>query len=687
MKKTLKSEKGAITLVVLIGMLFLTTFLMSMHINIANKARISAETTNRIAEMYNNLDEATDMLPIIFDAHIEKTTVVMDREGATVTIKVKNNENDLVYNSYPVNYEISVEQNNKFNVATEENLNSKAYKTIAGGNPITEEITIRINAIDVATLEPQETVKLKIQAFSPYTKTIIIPITINTNPSTMSGIELNFLIKNGSYAPEGDVYEYYSVDANRMQDYTIKKIVFGKYSDYKNEVSGIKEEPIDVNRIGIINLYRVLNNDKTTYTIYILSDDGKFVLSENAAWTFDKLYALESIENLHLLNTSQVTNMRDMFCDCAALTNVDVSNFDTSKVTDMIGMFARMEKIEFLDLLSFDTQSITKMGQMFTTCPLLKAIYVSDKWKLASSIEGAGMFTSCTNLVGGNGTVLDSTVDFSRAVIDGTTKGYLTGVYNFIDGLNVNHAIKAKTSAEIKDWTLNTRFTDTSVTSITLGRTKDYYDIVKDYNGSAVDAQKSGAIKCYRIPNGNGTYSVYILSNSGKLIANSDSSWMFDKLYKLQTIHNLNLLDTSKVVNMRDLFCDCESITSLDLSGFNTTNVQSLQGTFARMYSIEEIDLSSFNTKNVTTMLNMFALSISSTETLEEYKNAIPKLKTIYVSNLWSTNKITTTTEAVFANTVNLVGGGGTKFNSSNTLVNYARIDTPSTPGYLTLKY
>ena len=39
MKINPKSQKGAITLVVLVAMLFLTAFLMSMYIRIANKAR------------------------------------------------------------------------------------------------------------------------------------------------------------------------------------------------------------------------------------------------------------------------------------------------------------------------------------------------------------------------------------------------------------------------------------------------------------------------------------------------------------------------------------------------------------------------------------------------------------------------------------------------------------------------
>ncbi len=57
MKVKLKSQKGAITLIVLVAMLFLTMFLMSMYIILANEAQTSAETTKKIAEKYNNISD------------------------------------------------------------------------------------------------------------------------------------------------------------------------------------------------------------------------------------------------------------------------------------------------------------------------------------------------------------------------------------------------------------------------------------------------------------------------------------------------------------------------------------------------------------------------------------------------------------------------------------------------------
>lgn len=48
----IKSEKGAITLIALVTMLFLVSFLMSMYIRISNKAQSSVEATKEIASQY-----------------------------------------------------------------------------------------------------------------------------------------------------------------------------------------------------------------------------------------------------------------------------------------------------------------------------------------------------------------------------------------------------------------------------------------------------------------------------------------------------------------------------------------------------------------------------------------------------------------------------------------------------------
>ena len=69
---------------------------------------------------------------------------------------------------------------------------------------------------------------------------------------------------------------------------------------------------------------------------------------------------------------------------------------------------------------------------------------------------------------------------------------------------------------------------------------------------------------------------------------------------------NPNNFDVSQMVDMSQMFYDCDSITSLDLSSFNTSNAQKMNGMFHNNYSIISLDLSSFDASNVTTMEAMF---------------------------------------------------------------------------------
>ena len=65
---------------------------------------------------------------------------------------------------------------------------------------------------------------------------------------------------------------------------------------------------------------------------------------------------------------------------------------------------------------------------MFGNCTALTTIEVSNSWNATNVTNSAGMFYNCSSLVGGNGTVYDSSkIDKTMAVIDtATTPGYLT---------------------------------------------------------------------------------------------------------------------------------------------------------------------------------------------------------------------------------------------------------------------
>ena len=86
----------------------------------------------------------------------------------------------------------------------------------------------------------------------------------------------------------------------------------------------------------------------------------------------------------------------------------------------------------------------------------------------------------------------------------------------------------------------------------------------------------------------------------------TDMSSMFHKCEKLTGL-NLSNFNTANVKNMRSMFDGCRNLTELILSNFNTANVTDMSYMFHKCGNLTELDLSKFNTTNVTNMSHMFS--------------------------------------------------------------------------------
>ena len=178
------------------------------------------------------------------------------------------------------------------------------------------------------------------------------------------------------------------------------------------------------------------NTSKVTYMSSMFSGSHATTLDLSSFDTSKVIYMSEMFSgsqattlDLSNFDTSKVTDMSEMFSGSQA-TTLDLSNFDTSKVTNMSQMFS-YSKATVLDLGSFDTNNVTNMNKIFYANTNLKTIYASDKFNTAAVTDSTNMFKNCTSLVGGSGTVYNSTkVDKTYARIDGGTSypGYFTDV-------------------------------------------------------------------------------------------------------------------------------------------------------------------------------------------------------------------------------------------------------------------
>ena len=85
----------------------------------------------------------------------------------------------------------------------------------------------------------------------------------------------------------------------------------------------------------------------------------------------------------------------------------------------------------------------------------------------------------------------------------------------------------------------------------------------------------------------------------------STKCW-FKEFRNLTSVVGLNILDTSKVTDMSEMFRACNSIQSLDLSSFDTSKVTTMEAMFYDCESLQSLDFSNFDTSKVTNMSTMF---------------------------------------------------------------------------------
>ena len=189
--------------------------------------------------------------------------------------------------------------------------------------------------------------------------------------------------------------------------------------------------------------------DSNASTVDVSEFDTKNVVDMQGMFYGSQATVINGIENF---NTSNVTNMRDMFYDSKVVTfdlssfdtsnvtnmrymfynnkasKLELANFNTKNVTDMSGMFYQSEA-SIIDISGFDTSNVTDMSYMFENTKNLKTIYASDKFVTNKVTSSTNMFSSSINLVGGAGTIYNSSkTDKTFARIDGGTSnpGYFT---------------------------------------------------------------------------------------------------------------------------------------------------------------------------------------------------------------------------------------------------------------------
>ena len=226
--------------------------------------------------------------------------------------------------------------------------------------------------------------------------------------------------------------------------------------------------------------------------------------------SYTKLYKLD----LSDWDTSNVTNMKNIFARCSSLSYLNISGWDTSNVTSMSNMFLICEKLPSLDVSHFNTSNVKDMDSMFYNLNI-DSLDVSH-FNTGKVTNMNWMFYGCRKLT-----------------------------YINVSNFNTNNVL-----------TMNNMFNYCNhLKSLN----------VSNFNTSKVTTMEGMFQNCERL------ISLDLSNFDTSEVTNM--KYMFRFCNSLKTLNVCNF-DTSKVTKMNDMFYDCASLIGLDLTKWTmNTNV------------------------------------------------------------------------------------------------------------------
>ena len=263
-------------------------------------------------------------------------------------------------------------------------------------------------------------------------------------------------------------------------------------------------------------------------------------------WSDNKLQTLERmfdtcilLEYLDISNlkTNNVTNMAYMFNECNSLTELNLLSFTTSKVTDMSYMFYNCNNLIEIDLSSFTGEQLLTTNRMFYNCVSLKNINLSNL-NTPVLTNTQYMFYGCSSL---NTLKLDN---FNTSAV--TDMSYMFRNCSALSEGNINNiannVLDYSSAVDISYMFAGTNITTFDVTKLALNK---------------------------------------ITGVTG----------LFSGCSKLEEIDINTILSQPQITNVSYLLANCSSLRQLDLANVNLSHITTSTGFLEGCTGIEEIIL------------------------------------------------------------------------------------------------
>ena len=364
----------------------------------------------------------------------------------------------------------------------------------------------------------------------------------------------------------------------------------------------------------------------------------KIFAPADSSQLFYNLSKLTTLD-MSVFNTSNVTNMNNMFGYCSALTSLNLSSFNMAKVTNSGNMlnFGASNKILTLKTPYNNSTAIAittgstlynvSTGASATGVPANTTTSQTYATKVTLTFDANGGTCSTSSIVGYYGCSLS---EIGKSLPTPTQSGYnFNGWYSPTGSRVTASTVLAFTSST----TLTARWTeittpdpdpptppDPDPPTPTNSDIEDAEYIVFTTRSGVPSGFSENNTFNYTRTNGNTffetgcTPTVYtnesgtqvaFVGNGGELVAPTDCTGLFSNMVNLKWVIFRNY-DTFNSTNFTSMFEDCGSLEFVDLLTFQTPNVESMACMFKNCPLLKQVAKADFDCINLASASEMF---------------------------------------------------------------------------------
>lgn len=285
-------------------------------------------------------------------------------------------------------------------------------------------------------------------------------------------------------------------------------------------------------------------------------------------------YNVGGIISTNNWDTSNITNMSNMFCNSEYLYNIKTTNFNTSQVVNMSNMFYNCKRLQDVDARYWDTSNVTNMFGLFFNCSHLGLVANFMTQNCQSVVDISSMFRNCSSILnitfGDIGNFTYANYVFTNCIL-------LQTILNF----NVNNA-------EYVTGMFNG-----------CGRLTQLYNC--NFNLYKAKTCQQMFYGCSSL---NNSINIYGPMENVENITN-----MFGQCSNLSSIKFIGGINTENLIALNDCFNGCTNLTSVNGFNFNLPNVNGIVANVFNATNVWEYNMRNCYMPNVTALTNFFSKS------------------------------------------------------------------------------